>query len=83
MASNQASMVRRQRERARQQKRREKQAKRMQRLEEKKAAAQANPGDSTEGDDMIDWSAAVRHTPLDPEEVDTSEISSLEGLQES
>ncbi len=64
MATNQASMARRQRERARQQRRREKMAKRLERREQKKAAAL----ESEEKGPEIDWEAMVRPTPLDPEE---------------
>ena len=62
MAANQASMARRQRERARQQRRREKQALRQQRRDDKKAAIAAGRDKGPE----IDWSAAVRFTPLEP-----------------
>ncbi len=60
MAANQASMARRQRERARQQRRREKQALRQQRRDDKKAAIAAGRDKGPE----IDWSAAVRFTPI-------------------
>ncbi len=68
MARNQASMVRRQRERLRQQKRREKQAKRMARREQKKeeaAAALAQPHDPLD-DPTIDWSAQQAKEPETP-----------------
>lgn len=65
MAKNQTSMVRRQRERARQQKRREKQAKKEERRELKKlTSAEATEDDPTK-DPSIDWSAAVRQTPME------------------
>ncbi|MDX1383448.1 MAG: hypothetical protein R3190_07385 [Thermoanaerobaculia bacterium] len=58
MATNQASMARRQRERQRQQRRREKMAKRMERREQK--AMTATP----DLDDQIDWDSAVREEPI-------------------
>ena len=62
--ANQASMVRRQRERARQQKRREKHARKMERREMKKAAeAPIVPEDPLE-DPTIDWGAAVHETEV-------------------
>ena len=71
MARNQASMVRRQRERIRQQKRREKQAKRMARRELKKeeavASADAPQPDDPMNDPTIDWSAVQA---VDPDEID-------------
>jgi hypothetical protein len=54
MATNQASMARRQRERQRQQRRRDKIAKKMERREQKAAAGAPNP------DDTIDWGSAVK-----------------------
>lgn len=54
MATNQASMARRQRERQRQQRRRDKIAKKMERREQKAAAGAPNP------DDSIDWGNAVK-----------------------
>ena len=69
MASNQASMARRQRERARMQQAQEKLAKRQERREQKKVPATRvdNPLD----DPTIDWSEAVREVKLPalPEEV--------------
>jgi hypothetical protein len=69
MASNQASMARRQRERARMQQAQEKLAKRQERREQKKAPTPHadNPFD----DPTIDWSGAVRETKIAalPEEV--------------
>ncbi len=64
MASNQASMARRQRERARMQQAQEKLAKRQERREQKKAPGPRadNPFD----DPTIDWSGAVRETKLPP-----------------
>lgn len=59
MATNQASMARRQRERQRQQRRREKAAKRDERREAKAAAG------TVEEDETIDWGAAVRETEID------------------
>ncbi len=67
MGANQASMARRQRERARQQRRREKQARRLERREEKKALIAAGRDKGPE----IDWTAAVRFTPI----VETKEES--------
>ena len=71
MARNQASMVRRQRERIRQQKRREKQAKRTARRELKKEEAEASAGapqpDDPMNDPTIDWSAVQA---VDPDEID-------------
>ena len=62
MASNQASMARRQRERARMQQAQEKLAKRQERREQKKVATVRvdNPLD----DPTIDWSEAVREVKL-------------------
>ena len=69
MASNQASMARRQRERARMQQAQEKLAKRQERREQKKVPATRvdNPLD----DPTIDWGGAVREVKLPalPEEV--------------
>lgn len=63
--ANQASMVRRQRERARQQKRREKQARRAERRELKKAAEQVEiPEDDPMNDPTIDWGSAVHETEV-------------------
>jgi hypothetical protein len=64
MASNQASMARRQRERARMQQAQEKAAKRQERREQKKGGAPSvdNPLD----DPTIDWGGAVRETKLPP-----------------
>jgi hypothetical protein len=70
MASNQASMARRQRERARIQQQQEKQAKRLERRNQKKTASA--PSDNPMDDPTIDWSGAVRETKLpaieEPEE---------------
>jgi hypothetical protein len=62
MASNQASMARRQRERARMQQAQEKLAKRAERREQKKVptARVDNPLE----DPTIDWSGAVREVKL-------------------
>jgi len=62
MASNQASMARRQRERARMQQAQEKLAKRAERREQKKVSTGRvdNPLD----DPTIDWSGAVREVKL-------------------
>jgi hypothetical protein len=57
MATNQASMARRQRERQRQQRRRDKIAKKMERREQK--AVNGTPT----LDDSIDWSNAVKESP--------------------
>jgi hypothetical protein len=63
--ANQASMVRRQRERARQQKRREKQAQRAERREQKKMADHVEiPENDPLNDPTIDWGAAVRETEV-------------------
>ena len=63
--ANQASMVRRQRERARQQKRREKQAQRAERREQKKMADQVEiPKDDPLNDPTIDWGSAVHETEV-------------------
>jgi hypothetical protein len=70
MASNQASMARRQRERARMQQAQEKLAKRAERREQKKVPTVRvdNPMD----DPTIDWSGAVREVKLtDPPEEPT------------
>ena len=69
MASNQASMARRQRERARIQQQQEKQAKRLERRNQKKTAPAAS--DNPMDDPTIDWSGAVRETKIvvdEPEE---------------
>jgi hypothetical protein len=69
MASNQASMARRQRERARVQQKQEKLAKRQERREQKKTAGQRS--DNPYDDPTIDWSGAVRETKIAvPEEGD-------------
>ena len=62
MATNQASMARRQRERQRQQRRREKMAKRMERREQKAIAG------APALDDQIDWESAVREEVIVTEE---------------
>ena len=63
--ANQASMVRRQRERARQQKRREKQAQRAERREQKKMADQVEiPRNDPLNDPTIDWGSAVHETEV-------------------
>jgi hypothetical protein len=63
MASNQASMARRARERASQQQRLEKQARRQQRREQKKNAVSAKVDDPM-NDPTIDWGDAVREIRL-------------------
>ena len=70
MASNQASMARRQRERARMQQAQEKLAKRQERREQKKLGVNrvANPLE----DPTIDWSGAVRETKLPPTPEETA-----------
>ncbi len=73
MGANQASMARRQRERARQQRRREKQAQRQQRRDDKKALIAAGRDKGPE----IDWTAAVRFTPI-KETTEESEESESE-----
>ena len=62
MASNQASMARRQRERARIQQQQEKQAKRQERRNQKKTTTAH--GDNPMDDPTIDWSGAVRETKI-------------------
>jgi hypothetical protein len=62
MASNQASMARRQRERARMQQAQEKLAKRQERREQKKVAP--TRGDNPADDPTIDWSEAVREIKI-------------------
>lgn len=63
--ANQASMVRRQRERARQQKRREKHARKTERREAKKYTDAVDvPQDDPENDPTIDWGSAVRETEV-------------------
>jgi sRNA-binding protein len=64
MASNQASMARRQRERARMQQAQEKLAKRQERREQKKVAT--TRVDNPLEDPTIDWSGAVREVKLPP-----------------
>ncbi len=68
MATNQASMARRQRERQRQQRRRDKIAKKMERREQKAAAG---PPDL---DDSIDWSSAVKEAPARVEPLTPSRL---------
>lgn len=63
MASNQASMARRQRERARIQQQQEKLAKRQERREQKKTTS-TNRSDNPMDDPTIDWGGAVRETPI-------------------
>ena len=65
--ANQASMVRRQRERERQLKRREKHAARVERREQKKIEAANRPGEVGDpmDDPSIDWGAAVRETEIE------------------
>ncbi len=72
MATNQASMARRQRERQRQQRRREKMAKRMEKRAQKAAAG------TTEADETIDWESAVRE-----EKILSDEDEDEEGAQEA
>ncbi len=69
MASNQASMARRQRERARMQQAQEKLAKRQERREQKKVPS--SHADNPMDDPTIDWSGAVREVKLPalPEEI--------------
>ena len=63
--ANQASMVRRQRERARQQKRREKHARKTERREAKKFAETPDvPQNDPQNDPTIDWESAVRETEV-------------------
>ncbi len=63
MASNQASMARRARERASQQQRVEKQARRAQRREQKKNTVTAKVDDPM-NDPTIDWGDAVREIAI-------------------
>lgn len=67
MGANQASMVRRQRERERQLKRREKQAQRAARREAKKARAEDQAAATSDpmDDPTIDWGSAVRETEVE------------------
>ena len=88
--ANQASMVRRQRERARQQKRREKHARKTERREAKKFAETVEvPENDPANDPTIDWGAAVRETEVvlndnlevvedQPEEDEEAETASAE-----
>ncbi|HVR29236.1 MAG TPA: hypothetical protein VMS86_06835 [Thermoanaerobaculia bacterium] len=62
MATNQASMARRQRERQRQQRRRDKIAKKMERREQKAANGTPNL------DDAIDWGNAVKESPVEAQQ---------------
>ena len=62
--ANQASMVRRQRERQRQQKRREKHARKTERRELKKATAPVKVTEDPFEDPTIDWGSAVRETEV-------------------
>ena len=68
MASNQASMARRQREIKRQQKRREKLALKQARREEKARNAAAQTSDDPMDDPTVDWGEAVREVELEPDE---------------
>ena len=83
MGANQASMVRRQRERERQLKRREKQAIKAERREAKKARA-AEPTlevDDPKQDPTIDWGAAVREEEVEVILNDDMEV--IEVVEES
>ena len=62
MATNQASMARRQRERQRQQRRREKAAKRAERREAKAEAG------TVDLDETIDWGLAVREETIETDD---------------
>jgi uncharacterized protein YPO0396 len=62
MATNQASMARRQRERQRQQRRREKAAKRQERRDAKAEAG------TVDLDDTIDWESAIREEIIETDE---------------
>ena len=74
MASNQASMARRARERASQQQRLEKQARRQQRREQKKHAVTPKVDDPM-NDPTIDWNDAVREITIPAvEEEGTAEV---------
>jgi hypothetical protein len=81
MARNQASMVRRQRERARQQKRREKQAKREERRELKKEQDSEAETDDPRKDPTIDWSAAVRQVKIDESDFPIPELDETSGVE--
>ncbi len=85
--ANQASMVRRQRERARQQKRREKHARKMERRELKKATDSPVVTADPYEDPTIDWGAAVHETEVvlndNLEVVEEPEEEAAEEAQES
>jgi hypothetical protein len=72
MATNQASMARRQRERQRQQRRRDKIAKKMERRDQK--AANGTPS----LDDSIDWSSAVKESPVEAQQRVAARATSTE-----
>jgi hypothetical protein len=76
MATNQASMARRQRERQRQQRRRDKIAKKMERRQEK--AANGTPA----LDDSIDWSSAVKESKELPVEGQQRQVAARAGSTE-
>ena len=69
MATNQASMARRQRERQRQQRRREKAVKRQERRDAKAEAGTVDP------DDTIDWSSAVHEIVIEEDAEEGEEES--------
>jgi hypothetical protein len=69
MATNQASMARRQRERQRQQRRRDKIAKKMERREQK--AANGTP----DLDQSIDWGSAVKEIEIEVKAPQQAEAS--------
>ena len=86
--ANQASMVRRQRERQRQQKRREKQARKAERRELKKSSEPIQVTEDPFDDPTIDWGSAVRETEVVLNEnfevvEDEDEAEPTEGEEES
>ena len=74
MASNQASMARRQRERARMQQAQEKQAKRQERREQKSKEGTTPRADNPMEDPTIDWGGAVREVKLPPMPEELNEV---------
>jgi hypothetical protein len=73
MATNQASMARRQRERQRQQRRRDKIAKKMERREQKAVNGTPNL------DDAIDWESAVKESPVEAQQRQAAQRAGTEG----
>ena len=74
MASNQAAMARRARERARKQQQQEKQAKRQERRDQK-GKTTTGAADDPMNDPTIDWGDAVRESPIEdvPEDDESEE----------